>query len=188
MSGITLSIFETEDRRKLVDLCFGVRARGGVVAFDPNYRARGWASPQAAHAAIAEIAPAVTIALPTLADDVMLYGQASVDDCCERWRNWGVAEIAIKLGGEGVAIAAGGALVVMPAKNNPSPRDTTGAGDSFNAAYLSTRLRGGSQAEAANAGNLLAAAVVEHSGAIIEPAAMPADLSSPTAEFHNAQV
>jgi 2-dehydro-3-deoxygluconokinase len=45
--------------------------------------------------------------------------------------------------------------------------DTSGAGDSFNGAYLAARLRGLSSPEAARAGLAMAATVVGHPGAII---------------------
>jgi 2-dehydro-3-deoxygluconokinase len=56
-----------------------------------------------------------------------------------------------------------------------TPIDTTGAGDSFNAAYLTARLAGHPPAEAARAGHLLAGTVIRHRGAIIpKGAAIPA--------------
>jgi 2-dehydro-3-deoxygluconokinase len=51
--------------------------------------------------------------------------------------------------------------------------DTTGAGDSFNAGYLATRLGGGSIEDSVAAGRKLAGIVVQHRGAIIPRAAMP---------------
>jgi len=45
--------------------------------------------------------------------------------------------------------------------------DTSGAGDSFNGAYLAARLRGAEPPEAARAGLALAARVVGHAGAVI---------------------
>jgi 2-dehydro-3-deoxygluconokinase len=45
--------------------------------------------------------------------------------------------------------------------------DTTAAGDSFNGAYFSVRLKGGRVIDAAEAGSKLAAQVIQHSGAIV---------------------
>jgi 2-dehydro-3-deoxygluconokinase len=47
-SGITVSILDEPQRRKLLGLLEGARARGAAVAFDPNYRPAGW--PDAASA------------------------------------------------------------------------------------------------------------------------------------------
>ena len=51
--------------------------------------------------------------------------------------------------------------------------DTTGAGDSFNAAYLSSRLAGLSIERAVAHAHALAAAVVTCKGAIVPKASMP---------------
>jgi 2-dehydro-3-deoxygluconokinase len=45
--------------------------------------------------------------------------------------------------------------------------DTTAAGDSFSAAYLASRLKGGSPVEAAEAGHRLASRVIQVPGALI---------------------
>jgi 2-dehydro-3-deoxygluconokinase len=58
--------------------------------------------------------------------------------------------------------------------------DTTAAGDSFAAAYLAARLGGAGPADAAGAGHRLAGVVVQHAGAIIPRAAMPASLRPST--------
>ena len=49
----------------------------------------------------------------------------------------------------------------------PRVVDTTAAGDSFAAGYLSRRLGGASTLEAATFGNRLAARVIQHRGALI---------------------
>jgi len=45
--------------------------------------------------------------------------------------------------------------------------DTTAAGDSFSAAYLASRLNGGSPQDAALAGHRLASRVIQVPGALI---------------------
>jgi 2-dehydro-3-deoxygluconokinase len=42
LSGITLSLFDEAGHGKIVALAKAVRDKGGHVAFDPNYRPRGW--------------------------------------------------------------------------------------------------------------------------------------------------
>jgi 2-dehydro-3-deoxygluconokinase len=53
------------------------------------------------------------------------------------------------------------------------PVDTTGAGDAFNAAYLSARLAGHGPEAAARAAHVLAGVVILQKGAIIPREAMP---------------
>jgi 2-dehydro-3-deoxygluconokinase len=54
----------------------------------------------------------------------------------------------------------------VPAIQIPSPVDTTGAGDSFNGAYLAARLAGIEPFEAARKAHKVAAAVVQVRGAL----------------------
>jgi 2-dehydro-3-deoxygluconokinase len=53
------------------------------------------------------------------------------------------------------------------------PIDTTAAGDSFNGGYLAARLNGLGPVEAARFGGRVAAAVIQHRGAIIPLDATP---------------
>lgn len=169
LSGITLSLFNSAGQRRLIDLCAGVRAKGGLVAFDPNYRARGWDSPDAARAVIGAVAPYVSIALPTFDDEASLYGDISPAATHARWVAAGAGEVVVKMGPEG-ALVDSGDIIAGPRVLHPL--DTTGAGDAFNAAYLSTRLNGHDRTDAATAGNALAATVIQHPGAIIDQAFM----------------
>ena len=52
LSGITLSILDPPQRAALVALADAVRAQGGRVAFDSNYRPVGWPDPEAARARV----------------------------------------------------------------------------------------------------------------------------------------
>ena len=167
LSGITLSLFDAPGRERLRQLAAGVRDRGGRVVFDPNYRAAGWAAPQAAREAFRSFVSEVDTALPTFDDERLLWNDTDVDACIARWRDWGAHEIVVKLGQEGSAIAEAEGHRRVPARRVERVVDTTGAGDSFNAAYLAARLRGEDQAAAAAAGNRLAAEVIQVRGAIL---------------------
>ena len=176
LSGITLSIFSADERGRIAGLCADVRERGGEVAFDPNCRPRGWPSPAEARAAVEAIAPHVDIALPTFDDEAALFADAGPAAAAERWRAWGVREVVVKQGGEGCWLSSDdhGPPERAPVPAPVDPVDTTGAGDSFNAAYVQARLSGADPMSAARAGHRLAAAVIGHAGAIIPRAAMPA--------------
>ena len=74
-----------------------------------------------------------------------------------------------------IAVGAAGTkeIVEVPAKLRVSVRDTTAAGDAFNAAYLLARLRGAAIREAAAAGHALAARVIQTPGALLPRDSQP---------------
>jgi 2-dehydro-3-deoxygluconokinase len=167
LSGITLSLFDAAGRAQLLALAQAVRARGGSVAFDPNYRPRGWGSPAEAQAAISAFAAAVSMAMPTFDDEAQLWGDRSAGDTAARWLQWGAAEVVVKRGAAGCSVVTSGTSTAVAAAAVARVVDTTGAGDSFNAAYLAARLRGESPAAAGAAGNALAGQVIQQRGALL---------------------
>lgn len=167
LSGITLSLYEPDERAKLHALADRVRRRGGEVAFDPNFRPACWPSLARARDAIEALAPLVSIALPTLQDEAALWGDAASETAAARWQRWGAREVAVKLGADGAYISAGAGCTLVPATKGVAVVDSTGAGDAFNAGYLAMRLRAASVAEAARIAHDLAAVVVQHPGAIV---------------------
>jgi len=173
-SGITLSLFPPAGRAVLRDIAARVRRRGGEVAFDPNYRPACWKSAGDARAAIAEIAPWVSIALPTLEDERLLWDDDTPQSAATRWRKFGAREQVVKLGAGGALAVSAAGETLVPASPPREIVDTTGAGDAFNAGYLAVRLRGGSQLEAAKLAHALASIVIEHPGAIVPAAATAA--------------
>jgi 2-dehydro-3-deoxygluconokinase len=172
-SGISLSLYGESGKARLRELLAAVRRRGGKVAFDGNYRPRGWSDAAAARHAFNDILPLVDLALPTLEDEQALFGDADAQACVARLRSAGIAEIVVKRGGLGCLIDANERCVEVPPPSVVQPVDTTAAGDSFNAGYLAARLGGASPVEAARAGHRLAGAVILLPGAVIPREAMP---------------
>jgi 2-dehydro-3-deoxygluconokinase len=168
-SGITLAIFTPAERARIVDLAAQVRARGGIVAFDPNFRPRLWPDVAEFRDAVMAVAPHVSIALPSFDDEETVWADAAPEDSRNRWLASGAAEVVVKNGAHGALTTAGWAGAPAVA----TPLDTTGAGDSFNAGYIAARRKGLSPERAARFGARLAARVIEHPGAIMPAAAMP---------------
>jgi 2-dehydro-3-deoxygluconokinase len=147
-----------------------VRAHGGRVIFDNNYRPRLWADAQTAQAAYAQALALSDVALVTLDDEQLLYGDASLAESRARSLAAPCGEVVIKQGGAPVVVRLAGAdPIEVPAVRVERVVDTTAAGDSFAGAYLAARLSGASAADAAVAGARLAAQVIQHRGAIIAP-------------------
>jgi len=174
VSGITLSLYDEAGRTALFGGLDRARRAGAKVAFDSNYRPRGWNGPESARAVFAEMLGRVDLALPTLDDERALWGDADAETCVRRLRAVGVAEVAVKDGPHAALVAAGqGAAVRVRAERVAAVVDTTAAGDAFNAGYLAARLAEHAPQAAAAAAHRLAAAVIGHHGAIIPKAAMP---------------
>lgn len=173
LTGNSLAILPLEDRARLVALLGEVRARGGRVAFDSNYRPANWEDVEAARTWIGRATAFASIALPSFGDEAALHGDADAGATAARLRALDVEEVTVK-DGPGVCTLAwpgGGEGVEAQAVNRPV--DTTAAGDAFNAGYLAARLSGLPPPAAARAGHRLAATVIQHPGAIIPREAMP---------------
>ncbi|HSK41913.1 MAG TPA: PfkB family carbohydrate kinase, partial [Arenibaculum sp.] len=128
---------------------------------------------ETARAAYGEVLRRTDIAFPGQGDERDLFGDDTPHAILDRLGEAGVAEIVVKLDRPGCMISTGGALTCAFAEPAAKVVDTTAAGDSFSAGYLAARLRGRDPAEAARAGQHLAAAVIGHHGAIIPRSAMP---------------
>jgi 2-dehydro-3-deoxygluconokinase len=167
ISGITLSIYDRPERLRIGRMARSVRARGGVVAFDSNYRPRGWASRQAALDAFAEFAPCVDIALPTEADEQLLFGgEEDARSITARWHSAGAREVVVKLGAGGADVSCEGCMLHVPVETTITPLDTTGAGDAFNAGYIAARLAPCAAPEAARFAHSLAGITIRYRGAL----------------------
>lgn len=162
-TAITLSLLEPAARERFRLALRAARGAGRLVAFDSNYRPAGWADAAAARAAIAPFLDTLTLALPTFEDEQALWGDATMADTLSRYVSRNI-EVCVKRGDTGCFLADG---ECVPVPERVAPIDTTGAGDSFNAAYLTARLAGHPPAEAAQAGHTLAGVVIQHKGAII---------------------
>ncbi|WP_432788024.1 sugar kinase [Novosphingobium rhizosphaerae] len=162
-SLISLAILPDEGRSALLALAARVRANGGEVAFDSNYRPRLWESEAAARAWHARAVAAASIGLPTLEDETALTGETDAAVVAARWQAQGCARTVVKSGAEGARLP-GGETIPPPARLQPI--DTSGAGDAFNAGFLGAVLRGSDDTAAVLAGHACAGWTIMRPGAI----------------------
>jgi 2-dehydro-3-deoxygluconokinase len=174
LSAITLSLYGEVGRARLFAALRTAREKGTRIAFDTNFRARGWPDLDLARRVYGEMFAISDIALASTEDLLPLYPGARDAELLARIPS---PETVLKLAEPACIVRADGREQMVRAAPLTHPVvDTTAAGDSFAAAYLAARQHGASPVEAAQAGHRLAGVVVGHSGAIIPRTAMPADV------------
>jgi 2-dehydro-3-deoxygluconokinase len=173
LSAITLSIYHAQGRAKLLEALRRARKHGARVAFDTNFRARGWPDPDVARAVFDEAFATSDIVLASTEDLLPLYPYESDEQLMARIP---CGEAVLKVLQPGSIVRFDG--VSRQVKAEPVTRsvvDTTAAGDSFAAAYIAARLAGAGPVEAAQAGHRLGGVVVGYPGAIIPRSVMSAE-------------
>lgn len=176
LSGITVAILPYESRKQLVNLLKKAKHNGAKVAFDTNHRPALWQAREGNNSDDARhwyqcILALTDIALLTFEDEQLLFNDQSVEDTLQRLQH--IPELVIKRGSAPCIVKSGDDIQSVIAQKVSTPVDTTGAGDSFNGAYLSSRIQGSSPVEACQAGHRLAAEVIMHRGGVIPKEAMP---------------
>lgn len=167
-SGVTLSLYSPTGLDRFAAALQAAKGAGAKVAMDSNYRPRGWGGEiDRARRTFERFWRLADIAMPTLEDEQALWGDEDAAATADRLKGLGVLEVVVKMGARGAFVTSGGTGEIVPAEANVRAVDTTAAGDSFNAAYLAARKSGASARQAAARGNKLAAAVIQHRGAIV---------------------
>lgn len=167
LSGISLAILSPQSREYLWSLLARIKARGGKVYFDNNFRPALWPNKHEAIDAYNAVLAMCDMAFLTLDDELTLFNTPSAASVLERVARFHIPEVVIKCGAEPCVIREGDALYSIPAIAVHQVIDTTAAGDSFSAAYLAARLQGNDVTGAANYAHQLAARVIQHAGAIL---------------------
>jgi 2-dehydro-3-deoxygluconokinase len=175
LSAITLSIYTEGGRAKLLAALSAARSRGARIAFDTNFRARGWPDLAVARAVFAAAFQTSDIVLASTEDLLPLYPNESEEGLLAKVPG---GEVVLKLAKPASLLRIDGRTQRIAAEPVAAVVvDTTAAGDSFAAAYLAARLNGREPLAAAREGHHLAGVVVCHPGAIIPRSAMPEILS-----------
>lgn len=178
LSGITLAIIGDQSRQNLFGALKKLRAAGVTIAFDSNYRPRLWRDKDEAQQALLQIMQHTDIALLTLDDEKLLWGDNTIEGCKSRYANCNLRELVLKRGAEDAVIITANSQTHIPVPPVANVIDTTGAGDTFNAGYLAARLKGASAADAARQGIRCAGIIIRHRGAVIERSVFDKELGA----------
>ena len=167
-SGITVAILPEPGRERLLEALDDVRSRGVRVVFDPNIRPRLWPSVEDMRRWISAASRRADIALPSFSDEAEYFDDADKTDSAARYLAAGAKIVAVKDGPQDVLVRELDAAPVLLAPERVElVVDTTAAGDSFNAGFLTAWMGGESPTDAARAGCAVAAKVVASPGALV---------------------
>jgi len=165
LSGITLAVISQQARNRLWSHLAARRASGLQVAFDSNYRPKLWETIEIAREEIGRFWEITDVALPSHEDEAELFGNIEKAEIASRILAAGAKSGALKCGSEGpFELPNQTSDQTYPAARNVV--DTTGAGDSFNGAYLAAIACGKPAKQALLEAHTLASRVVGHQGAI----------------------
>lgn len=132
-----------------------VKAAGGLVSYDTNLRLKLWPLARA-RAVIHAAMTGVDIALPGLDDARLLTGLESADAIADFYLRLGVKIVALTLGKDGSLVATAHARQRI-ASIRVDAVDATGAGDTFDGAFLAEYLATGDAMRAGRFANAAAA-------------------------------
>jgi 2-dehydro-3-deoxygluconokinase len=178
LSGITLAIIGEKSREFLYNALHKLRQQDVIIAFDSNYRPRLWTDKNEAQQAMLAIMQYTDIALLTLDDEQLLWGDDSIEGCKQRYSSYTLSELVLKRGADDAVIITPDGEIRVPVPPVQGVIDTTGAGDTFNAGYLAGRLQKKSIEDSAKQGIRCAGIIIRHRGAIIDKAVFDKELGA----------
>lgn len=141
-----------------------VRKAGGKVSYDTNLRLKLWPLVRA-RAIVDATIPLCDVIFPSLEDATVLTGLTDPNEMVDRYLGMGAPLVALKLGGEGVLVATAKERRHLAGRKVKTV-DATGAGDTFDGAYLSAIATGANPFEAAHYANAAAALSTQGFGAV----------------------
>lgn len=180
-SGISLAILNEASRTRLFNLLKQAQLNGSRVVFDNNFRPKLWPDRKLAQTVYLQALATCHTAMVTLDDHQAVFDCGSLDNTLAHAQSLSIPEVVIKRGAADTLVRqeSSSKWESIPTLPVNQVIDTTAAGDSFAAGYLSRRLCGVSAKMAVIFGNALAARVIQHRGALIPMEAMQDLLSDP---------
>lgn len=163
VSGISQAI-STRAADAVFEALAIARAAGVIVSYDTNIRLKLWPIARA-RAVVHEAMTNIDIALPGLDDAKLLVGVEDPDAIVDRYLSFGARIVALKLGSAGCLVATAEQRLRLPAYGVEAV-DATGAGDTFDGAYLAEFLATGDPFKAALYANVAAALSTRGYGAV----------------------
>jgi 2-dehydro-3-deoxygluconokinase len=153
------------DARAACDRAIEIARKAGVtVSYDTNLRLRLW-DLETARAKIHATVGQCDILLPSLDDSQQLTGLQAPEEIADFYLKLGAPMVALKMAGEGALLCRAGSKVRIP-PHKVEAVDATGAGDTFDGAFLARLLAGDDPETAARYANVAAALSTTGYGAV----------------------
>lgn len=145
-SGIAQAI--SNESKKAVSLALDAAVRAGCfISYDVNFRPALWTKKDAAKA-LESVACKTDVMFISSEDYGMMYGKSSVSAAIDHLREMGAANIIYKSGENGSIADFQGRRRIRQKAFRVNAVDATGAGDAFDAGFLSQYYRTGSEKDA----------------------------------------
>ena len=163
LSAITQAISDSS-RETAIAAIHQARKRGVKISYDTNLRLKLWTLNQARDV-INHVVPMCDVLLPSLDDVTSLTGLKEPKEIIDYYLKLGAKLVVLKQGEQGVLVADGNNECYISG-HAVKAIDATGAGDSFDGAFLSEWLRSDDPFAAAEYANAAAALSTTNYGAV----------------------
>ncbi|MGG3235731.1 sugar kinase [Priestia flexa] len=139
------------------------KKHGLKISFDPNVRLKMWSAEEAV-AFVLSILKDVDIILTSKEEADLIFGLQSERNHIEAFKKYGIETVVIKKGADGAVGEHNGEYLEQPAVHVPLVVDTVGAGDGFDAGFISAHIKGKTFKECLEYGSIVGAMVVSVEG------------------------
>ncbi|PDT14755.1 2-dehydro-3-deoxygluconokinase [Rhizobium sp. J15] len=163
VSGISQAISATATDTVFAAIAAASKA-GVKVSYDTNLRLKLWPLDRA-RAIVHATIPLCDVILPSLEDATALTGLDDPDAIVDFYLQLGTPLVVLKMGADGALVATPSERIRIPGRKVQTV-DATGAGDTFDGAFLSMLARDASPVEAARYANAAAALSTKGYGAV----------------------
>ena len=154
LTGITPALSQTclETIQSAIEIA---KEAGVIISFDPNIRFKLWAASQAKNTLL-DLIQHADILLTSQEEAAFLTDQSDTQLAAKILHQSGPKQVIVKLGADGAFALTADEEIQVPAIT-VQVVETVGAGDAFNAGYLSGQLRGWGLKESLHLGNIMGA-------------------------------
>jgi fructokinase len=166
------------------------RENGVLISLDPNYHPDVWPDTSSFLTSIRQTFQLVDVTKPSLDDCERIFAPGlEPTEYCQRFHEWGAKTVILSMGSKGVILSTSSGECYTLHPNKISVADVTGAGDAFWAGFLSAKLDGKSDLDAALQGQALAEIKIETVGPLDEIPSSPELISrARSIQYHKSKV